>query len=306
MSRHLRFIPEEGSLVEVTCRALHSRLLFRPSLEMNQIIIGTLARAKRRYDVRVCFFVCLSTHLHLLLVVDDAKQLSRFMAYFSSKLAREVGRLTGWKQKIFGRRYQAIVVSGEDEAQIGRLRYGLAHGAKEDLVERPRDWPGVHAVRALLEGEVLEGLWFDRTKEYAARRRGQTFDRLQFATREVLELDPLPCWRHLPEEARSRRIAGLVEDIDAEIAARRKRTGARPLGAAAVLAQNPFRRPARTKKSPAPTFHAASRAVRRGLWDAYAFFVAAFRQAAEKLRAGDRNVAFPVGSFPPGLPFVGG
>jgi hypothetical protein len=35
-------------------------------------------------------------------------------------------------------------------------------GAKEDLVERP-DWPGVHAVRALLEGEVLEGLWFDRT-----------------------------------------------------------------------------------------------------------------------------------------------
>jgi hypothetical protein len=32
-------------------------------------------------------------------------------------------------------------------------------------VERPRDWPGGHAVRALLEGEVLEGLWFDRTLE---------------------------------------------------------------------------------------------------------------------------------------------
>jgi hypothetical protein len=31
-------------------------------------------------------------------------------------------------------------------------------GAKEDLVERPRDWPGVHAVLALVEGEILEGL----------------------------------------------------------------------------------------------------------------------------------------------------
>ena len=31
---------------------------------------------------------------------------------------------------------------------------------------------------------------------------------------------------------------------------------------------------------------------------------AAFREAAEKLRAGDREAAFPVGSFPPGLPFV--
>src|SRR4051812_37537520 len=241
MSRRIRFIPEGGALVEVTSRALHSRLLFRPSPLLNQIIIGTLARAKRRYKVRVCFFVAASNHLHLYLDVDDAEQLSRFMGYFGSKLAREVGRLTGWKQKIFGRRYQAIVVSPEEAAQIDRLRYGLAHGAKEDLVERPRDWPGVHAVRALLEGEVLEGLWFDRTHEYAARRRGEEFDRLQYATREMWELDPLPGWKDVPKEARGSRPAALVEDIEAETAARRKRTGVKPLGPAAVLAQNPLR-----------------------------------------------------------------
>src|SRR4051794_10298696 len=304
MSRRLRFIPEGGALVEVTCRALHSRLLFRPSSMVNQIIIGTLARAKQRHKVRVCFFVCASNHLHLLLRVEDARELSGFMGYFLSKLAREVGRLTGWKEKIFGRRYQAIVVSNEEEAQIGRLRYGLAHGAKEDLVERPRDWPGVHAVRALLEGEVLEGLWFDRTQEYLARRRGEKFDLLQYATREVLELDPLPCWEHLTEEQRRARAAALVEDIETEIAARRKKTGVKPLGVAAVLAQNPLRKPKKTKKSPAPAFHAASKAVRRELWDAYAWFVAAYRAAAEKLRAGVRDVVFPRGSFPPALPFV--
>jgi putative transposase len=126
MSRRLRFIPDGGALVEVTYRALHSRLLFRPSPELNQIILGTLARAKRRHGVRVCFFVCASNHLHLLLRVDDAQQLARFVGYFSSKLAKEVGRLTGWTQKIFGRRYQAIVVSDEEAAQLERLRYGLA------------------------------------------------------------------------------------------------------------------------------------------------------------------------------------
>jgi hypothetical protein len=46
--------------------------------------------------------------------------------------------------------------------------------------------------------------------------------------------------------------------------------------------------------------------VRRELYEGYAWFVAAFRQAAEKLEAGDRNAAFPSGSFPPALPFVGG
>jgi hypothetical protein len=34
---------------------------------------------------------------------------------------------------------------------------------------------------------------------------------------------------------------------------------------------------------------------------AYRWFVAVFREAAEKLRAGDHNPAFPLGSFPPGL-----
>jgi hypothetical protein len=123
--------------VEVTCRSLHSRLLFCPRPLMNEIILGTHARAKQRHKVRVCFFVCNSNHMHLPLWTEDARELSRFMGYFLSKLAREVGRLTGWKEKIFGRRYQSIVVSDEEEAQIARLRYGLAHGAKEDLVDRP-------------------------------------------------------------------------------------------------------------------------------------------------------------------------
>ena len=54
-----------------------------------------------------------------------------------------------------------------------------------------------------------------------------------------------------------------MEGIEAETAARRKRTGIKPLGPAAVLAQDPLRQPKKTKKSPAPAFHAASKAVRR-------------------------------------------
>ena len=49
-----------------------------------------------------------------------------------------------------------------------------------------------------------------------------------------------------------------------------------------------------------------SQKIRRELYEGYAWFVATFRSAAEKLKAGDRTVAFPTGSFPPALPFVGG
>jgi len=40
------------------------------------------------------------------------------------------------------------------------------------------------------------------------------------------------------------------------------------------------------------------------LYEAYGWFVAAFREAADKLKAGDRTARFPVGSFSPHLPFV--
>jgi len=40
------------------------------------------------------------------------------------------------------------------------------------------------------------------------------------------------------------------------------------------------------------------------LGEAYSTFLAAFREAAEKLKAGDRAARFPLGSFPPALPFV--
>ena len=74
----------------------------------------------------------------------------------------------------------------------------------------------------------------------------------------------------------------------------------------AILTQNPQSQPAKTKRSPAPAVHAATRAVRRELRNAYFGFVAAYRNAAEKLRAGNRNQPFPSGCFPPALPFVGG
>ena len=71
-----------------------------------------------------------------------------------------------------------------------------------------------------------------------------------------------------------------------------------------MRAQNPETRPRKIKKSPAPLFHALRKKVRKALWEAYGLFFAAFREATEKLRAGDRDAAFPQGSFPPRLPFV--
>jgi REP element-mobilizing transposase RayT len=304
MCRPIRFIPEGGALVEVTCRTIHSRLLLRPSRALNELGTGVLGRAQKRFKVRCCGVVFLSNHYHLLLWVKDIEQLAKFMEYVNGNLARKIGRLVGWRDKIWARRYQAIVISDEEEAQIARLRYLLAHGVKEGLVSRVRDWPGIHMVKALVDGESLKGTWYNQTKEYVDRQQGKDFPASKYREEEVLELTPLPCWQHLSDEEVRARVAEIVEEVEQEAAAVRAELEIPVVGAETVRRQHPHSLPLKTKRSPAPLVHAATKAMREALRKAYYDFVEAFRDAAEKWKKGNLKARFPVGSFPPRPPFV--
>lgn len=307
MPRSLRYVPAPGSLVEVTTRTVHGRLLLKPTPGINEAVLGVLGRAQRVYGMVVHLAVVLSNHYHLLLAPTDANQLAEFMGFVNSNIAREVGRLVDWSEKFWGRRYQGIVVSDEVPAQLGRLEYFLKNCVKENLVENPREWPGVHCTRALIEGHRLEGTWFDRTAYSRAKKRRKAADSPveedDFKTTEILELTPLPCLANLSAAQHREYIESLIEKIVAEAAAARGEKGVMVLGVARLQRQHPHTQPNRIKKSPAPRFHAYAVAVRKALPDAYSAFAAAFRVASEKLRSGDRGAIFPEGCFPPALPF---
>jgi mRNA interferase MazF len=101
--------------------------------------------------------------------------------------------------------------------------------------------------------EPLAGTWFDRTQEYLARRKGEAVDRLRYTTRETVTFSPLPCWKHLSPEAYRQRVSGMAAEIEEDAAATQKRTGTQPLGAAAILAQDPTSRPKRLRRDRQPT-----------------------------------------------------
>jgi REP element-mobilizing transposase RayT len=306
MAKKLRFIPDPPTLVSITCRTVQGRFLFKPGPAFNDRFLGILGRAQKRHKLVLNAISALSNHVHVLAVPESARQLAAFMRDVKSKLARETNRLTGWSGPVFERRYEMTVVTKEDRAQIERLGYVLAQSVKEGLVERVRQWPGVHSAAALIDGTPLTGHWFDRTREFAARNQREEIAPLQFATEELVALSPIPCWAHLEPEVYRERIAALVETVETEAALARSLKGLPVLGVEAILAKDPLHRPASLARSLAPLVHAATKAVRKAFYDAYAWFVATFREAAERLRQGDRDAPFPRGSFPPALPFVAG
>ena len=101
-----------------------------------------------------------------------------------------------------------------------------------------------------------------------------------------------------------RRVKDLLREVEREAAAERHATEREVLGAGAVMSYDPHHRPGNLDRSPAPPFHARRKNVRKAMRYAYAWVVAEYRKAAERLRGGDRLARFPEGTFPPSQPFV--
>ncbi len=309
MKNPIRFAPPGPSgkiLAEITQRTLLGIYLLKPSERLNRIIVGVLAKAQEKYPVGIVALSFMSNHYHLLVTSRTHKELSSFMNFFSSNLAREAGRLHGWPGRLWARRFTCIPITDEEKAQVGRLKYILEQGCKEGLVSSPRHWPGVNGFREMVSGRPLKGIWVNRTAYYNARRKknGRKVRRIDFEEAVTLRLVPLPCWARLPPEQYRSNIRYLVKNIEEETQARHAVVGSCVLGRRKVLRQSPLHRPDSIETSPKPLVHAASKASREVFLVAHRLFVLAYRVAADNFRGGDLSAKFPEGSFPPALPFV--
>lgn len=287
--------------MEITTRTIHGRLLLRPSPELNDLLLGILGRAQFIYRIEIHAFVAMSNHMHLLVTARDACQLAGFMAFVNGNIARRAGRLHGWRERFWGRRYRAIGVADE-ASQVGRLQYILKNGVKEGLVSSPRLWPGCSSAVALTTGASLLGTWYDRTSGRRSARSGGPQDAR--AIPYPVTLSPLPCWRYLSVAEQRQACCALVADIEAAAAAERAGGGQAPDSLDRLLRAHPHDLPANFESSPAPLVHAATVAARQAFRAAYRAFVDAYRLAASRLKRGEPGVEFPLAAFPPALPFV--
>lgn len=300
----VRFVPPGGAVFELTSRTFQERFLLRPSDILNEIVVGVLGRAQRLYEVQIYAAAFLSNHFHLLVRVLGPEQLSGFMQYFKGNLAKEAGKLHGWRGGIWGRRYRPVWIAEETTALVSKLRYILAQACKEGLVASPIEWPGVHCAEALMGEGTLHGRWFDRTRENHERRLGRTVAPGQFAAPETVVFSPLPCWAHLSREEYRETIRQLVREIEEQTARDHEAAGTRPMGVDQILGRHPHERPLKPSRSPAPLFHAATRAARDSMRAAYSTFLEAYYRAKKDLRRGRGPVEFPPGCFPPRLPVL--
>lgn len=289
MGRPIRHF-EPGGIYFVTARTVQGRLLLRPSTLTNEIVGGVLARAIRLYRVELFAFAVASNHLHLLVRSRDG-QLSTFMQYVLSNIARKVSAGVGWTGTFWGRRYSSEPVL-DPGALLGRFKYTLAHGVKEGLVRTVREWPGLNCLELLLADAPRTFKFYSWTRRWkGGRLLRPSMDRFSatYAEDEVLELAPLPVWAELSPDRRRAKLNEVALEIDKAAS----QQFARVVGAEAVKQQNPQSIPPNQPRSNRPPCHATNRSLREGYVMAYRAFAEAYAAASREFRRGNFLVRFP-------------
>ena len=318
MSRPLRFVPEEYTnwtdsygqeiaVVEITIRTLLGMFLLKPTPQNRSLIVGVMAHVQERLKFDVYGYAWLSNHGSYLVGVTGPKHQSAIMREIHGQLARELGRpeCSDWDGGFWGRRGRPILVADAVD-QIERLTYCLANSTKEHLVTRPERWPGAHAAKALCGSMTDRGLWINRTKLDALKRRAGSDEKrcLQDCTEHVtLRLSKLPCLSHLTDVEYQTQMKAICRDISDEAAENRRQDGLSVLGVKRLLRYSPQHVPERMDKTPAPKVHSCCPEFRAQFKAAYRDFVDGYREALQALNRGLLTPLFPQGGLPPGYSF---
>ena len=274
---------------------MQSRFLLKPDDDLNELINGVIGRAMARFrEIHMYLYVVASNHYHLMLSAPDLVTLSDFMCFLNSNIARESGRFYDWREKFWGGRYHETAIMDEPSL-LAKARYILSHGCKENLVERPGEWPGVQCVNALTKGDPIKGRWVDRGRESEYRKLGIDYDIEEFSSWHTVHLSPLPMHEDWSDDERQQFWLDMTEEIEEETRRRLHRENQKVLGVYRIRSQDPYGSPAMSKRSPKPICHAADKEAIKDFRDSYRAFVNQFREALGSFLGGDLSslMSFP-------------
>ncbi len=254
---------------------------------MNEIFLYVLAVAARRHGVLVHAFCVLSNHVHLV-VTDVEGRLPAFMRYLDSLVARAVNASLGRFEGFWASDGSYSAVEPLEPADVvAKIAYVLANPVAAGLVRRGAEWPGLWTAPDQIGGAKI-----------TARRPKLFFDPKGYLPDAAELALTVP-----PGFASSKEFRALVSDALRALEEKHQRDSAaedlRFLGAARVLAQNPFSSP----RPGEPRFGLKPRISARDKWrriealQDLKSFLCDYRKAWLARRRGDPNVLFPAGTY---------
>lgn len=212
-------------------------LPFLPSVLINQIIWSALARARAAYQIKICHFVFMANHFHLLAVVEDPGMISHFVRYLKTETSHAVNRLLGRRKRtIWSEGYDSpTILTPEDVLRY--IAYIYCNPSAARLASSIENYKGVsswnmfatenyvHKCRSISRDSIVQ---FDYVSASPTATQHYTDSFLSQAPDVDFNLDPF-AWTQCFPELQTVDIKKLKDRICNEIQCREKEFSSQPL-----------------------------------------------------------------------------
>ncbi len=275
-----------GTIYLVSRRCAQREFLLKPTELTTAILKYVLAVAAKRYGVQLHAACVMSNHLHLVLT-DRRADLPRFCQFLFGVLARAINASYGRWESVWAPGSYSAVKLVSARVVVEKTAYALANPAAAGLVEHGAEWPGLWTApeRIGAGGEIVE------------RPEGFFSKQGTMPEREALVFT-VPAG-FASAEAFREAVTTRVADLEREAAKDLRSQGKDVLGVRGVRRQKHTDRPApgERRRKLNPSVAAADEEERIEALKKLSEFRTAYREALARLKAGDRRVVFPPGTY---------
>jgi hypothetical protein len=258
----------------------------RPDDETNNAYIYCLAVAAKRFRIEVLFTIAMGNHHHTG-IRDPHGNYPEFLELFHKLFAKCQNSLHGRCENFWSSEQTSVVRLVSRKDVLAKMVYALSNPAKDHLVEKSTDWPGVSSLPALLIGRELTAT---RPKHFF-RKNGPMPEKATLTFHRPKGYEDL---------TQAQFAALVVEGVEkVERKAREERRGGRVLGVKAILRQRPTDRPTTSE----PRRQISPRVAAQNKWQRIEaklrnkVFHLAYAKAREAFKLGLGNVLFPDGTY---------
>ena len=306
-----------GSVLFVTSRTEEGLPLVASHM-MNFIIWGILARAKTLYRVKVCHFVFMYNHFHMLMVVDDPEAVSSFVGYVKAETAHAVNRLLGRQQRtIWQDGFDSpLLLSAEVTKKY--IKYLYLNPAKANLVESISDYPGVsswemfskerHVVKAAkvkrsdIKPLDTPAVTINEQKRLLEALKEKNFHEHDFVLEPYAWMDCFVETRDSSREAMKEELLSGINEREEEYHQERKAARRFVMGPTKLRRQSILVAYTPDKRTPRMICLCVSKERRARFIEHYRGLCAFARKVYLSWKKGDFRLKIPPGLFPPRAP----
>lgn len=272
-------------------------------LSVEKVIMGILARAQGLYPVKLCAFVFMGNHYHLI-ITGHSKHISPFMNYIQGNLALSVQRFIPdyydgfvWEDRF----KEQVLVTSEDV--IAKMAYIYLNPVRARLTKKASEYPGVSSYNHLLnDNQNLLVKWIPVShlcslpERYKKKEDFQiTKQLLKDTSYEELRIEPFAwfsCFKEqLNKESVKKKLFNYVSQEE-------NNYKTPVLGVQALKNQNLRKAHKPKNKTPTPYIICYDKELRISEIDSYRDFCAICKKAWELIKKGIKAV-WPKGAYLP-------